>query len=371
MRRERRWERCIQHRGGETDDFLAEYLASTERKALLIAGAGFDPRATALFERVALHADRLRTVLIREQRPNPKRGHADSAVANISRIHELVPATSLAAVDVFDIDGAVVGGRKAVRALQNVDFEGVTDVFVDISAMSIGVSFPIIRYLMERRERQGGLRNVHLIVNQDAALDESIVPIPGDVVSAVHGFKGGASLNAKAQAAKLWLPQLAKGRGQALDRIRDEVKPHDTCPILPFPSRRPRLGDELAEHFMTALEQNWSVDPRNVIYAAEDDPLDLYRTVLRIDDIRQDVFAETGGSLLILSPTGSKLLAAGALLAALERDLPVVYLESIGYDFDRGDGLAGPAARTEFIHLWLEGDAYAGTRSPMKGISTP
>ena len=44
------------------------------------------------------------------------------------------------------------------------------------------------------------------------------------------------------------------------------------------------------------------------------------------------MFAGAGGSLLVLSPLGSKVMALGALMAALERDLPVAHLEPIGYD---------------------------------------
>ena len=68
------------------------------------------------------------------------------------------------------------------------------------------------------------------------------------------------------------------------------------------------------------------MDTRNIVYADEGDPLDLYRTILRLDDLRKPVFREVGGSLLVLSPLGSRVTALGALMAALERDLPVAYL---------------------------------------------
>ena len=38
--------------------------------------------------------------------------------------------------------------------------------------------------------------------------------------------------------------------------------------------------------------------------------------------------------MLILSPLGSKVMVLGALLAALDRDLPVVHLEYIGYELE-------------------------------------
>ncbi|MCI0430198.1 MAG: hypothetical protein L0210_06610 [Rhodospirillales bacterium] len=356
MSRHRRWDRCIEHRGAEVDPFVAQYFGAGDRNVLLIAGAGFDPRSTAVCARLAPIIPRMRGLFIQEQRPNPAGALVSRATQNIGQLtavlrnHELVP------VDIFGTDNAVVGGRNVVNAIHRQPFADVTDIVVDVSALSIGISYPIVRYLIERIAAGGTSQNLHIFVSPDAALDEAIIPIAGDTVGFVHGFKGGLALDANAAAAKLWLPQLARGRRVALQRIHDLVAPHDTCPILPFPSVGPRLGDELAEDYLTELESTWAVDTRNVVYAAEDDPLDLYRTVLRIDDLRRPVFESFGGSLLVLSPVGSKVLALGALMAALERNLPVVYLEAIGYELT----VATPAAPTEpdLIHVWLEGDAY-------------
>ena len=179
----------------------------------------------------------------------------------------------------------------------------------------------------------------------------------------MHGFKGGSTLDGTTKAAKLWLPQLAAGRRSTLGRLFTFVEPHDTCPILPFPARDPRLGDKLTEEFLTEFENTWSVDTRNIVYANESDPLDLYRTILKLDDFAvARGSAEVGGSLLVLSPVGSKVTALGALMAALERDLPVAYLESIGYDWV---GTTGTATTAELMHVWLEGDVYPTPRPPL------
>ena len=80
---------------------------------------------------------------------------------------------------------------------------------------------------------------------------------------------------------------------------------------------------------------------------------------MRIDDGRRRVFSEIGGSQIVLSPVGSKALSLGALMAALERDFTVMYVEAIGFevDFNRLDARElGPAG--EFVHLWLHGEAY-------------
>ena len=124
----------------------------------------------------------------------------------------------------------------------------------------------------------------------------------------------------------------------------------------------------LAEEYIVEFESAWKVDARDVVYADEQDPLHLYRTILRLDDLRKPVFRDAGGSILILSPLGTKVMSLGALMAALERDLPVAYLESIGYNFEPSAEPEMPAPH--LIHVWLEGDVYPQPRPRLKkGLS--
>ena len=359
-----RWDPCIAHRGDETRSFVQDYFKDPARKVLFVAGAGFDPRSAIVATELASVCKNIRAFLIKENRPNPVEDLVHMADTNKEKLaasfaqHDLVP------IEIFGLDGAVIGGRNVVSALNRQDFTGITDVAIDISALSVGTSFPLVRYLVERIERGKGPTNLHVFVAHEAALDDAIVPVAGDAPGYVHGFRGVSTLSQAAAAAKLWLPQLARERRGALVRLHAFVNPHDTCPILPFPASNPRLGDELANDFLSEFENAWSVDTRNIVYAAEDDPLDLYRTILKLDDLRRPVFEEFGGSLLVLSPVGSKIMGLGALMAALERDLPVAYLEAIGYNFsvlqpaDHGPPL--------LVHIWLEGDVYPRHRPALK-----
>lgn len=327
---------------------------------MLVAGAGFDPRSRAVATHLAAAGASIRALFIQENRPNPPQGQIDRARANTQGLLAAIAEREVIPVEIFGSDGAVVGSRTIIAALSRLGFEGVTDVVVDISALSVGTSFPIIRYFVELIGRGRGPINLHVFVAHDPRLDANIRSIPSDAPGYVHGFKGGSTLFGAAGAARLWLPQLAAGRRGALARLYDFVEPHDTCPILPFPASDPRLGDALATEYLTELESTWSVDTRNIVYADEGDPLDLYRTILRLDDLRQPVFAEAGGSMLVLSPLGSKVMALGALMAALERNLPVAHLEPIGYELDA----TAPAeiAEPNLVHVWLEGDAYRQSR---------
>ena len=99
-----------------------------------------------------------------------------------------------------------------------------------------------------------------------------------------------------------------------------------------FPSKELRKGGELAAtHYREELESIWGVGSQDFIYTDEERPLDIYRTIMRINEDRELVFKTFRGSMLILSPLGSRMPAIGMLMAALEGDFPVVYVETLNY----------------------------------------
>lgn len=361
MDHDRRWDPCVAHRCKEVDGFLAHYFTQLDRKVFLVAGAGFDPRSCAVVARLSKTVASVRALLIQEKRSNPLQNQSRQADANMGIVLDTLADRQVVPIEVFGPDGAVVGGRNIVSVLGKQNMDGVTDVIVDVSALSTGMSFPIIRYFIEHIDRGKRGLNLHVLVVHDPRLDDDIRSIDSDVPGYIHGFKGRSTLSDTADAAKLWLPQLAIGRRTALERLYHFIDPQDMCPIFPFPASNPRIGDTLAEEYlMKELETPWSVDTRNIVYVDEGDPLDLYRTILKLDDLRKPVFAETGGSMLVLSPLDSKVMALGALMAALERDLPVAHLEPIRYEFK--ETVPEKIDQPNLIHLWLEGDVYPQPR---------
>ncbi len=360
MGQERRWDPCVAHSGCVVDGFIKDYFAQKARKVLLVAGASFDPRSRAVATRLSETATSVQALLIQENRPNPPQDQSVRAGANTQALLAILAGQQVVPVEVFGHDGAVVGGRNIVNLLRQQDLEGVTDVVVDVSALSTGTSFPIIRYFVERIGGDKGTVNLHVFVVHDPRLDNDICSIDSDVPGYVHSFKGRSTLSGTADAARLWLPQLATGRRATLERLYGFIEPDDICPILPFPANDPRTGDKLAAEYLTEFENTWSVDTRDIVYADQGDPLDLYRTILRLDDLRKPVFAETGGSMLVLSPLGSKVMAIGALMAALEHNLPVAYIEPIGYKLKAT--VPEEIDQPNLIHIWLEGDVYPQPR---------
>ena len=355
-----RWVNCPSHRGDAVSDFLRRHFDDAKRRVLLVGGAGFDPRARVLpLQLDAILGNCLKTLLLKEERPETSTDLVSRADDNRAILTDALSDLVVESVDILSADLSVIGGRAAVRRLAAELSDIYTDVVVDLSALSSGIGFPLIRCALEWAERAPAERELHVVLAAHPVVDHSVHAIPLDKSKEIFGFKGQFGLESTSAAAKLWLPQLAYDQKDALNRIYDDVRPHDVCPILPFPSRDPRVGDSLLEHFSREILDTWEVAPKNVIFAAEGNPLDLYRTVLRIDDERAAVFREPGGSQLLLTPTGSKPLALGALMAAIERNLPVRYVESMGYrvEWQKVDQVT--ENQVELLHLWLAGEPYS------------
>jgi len=356
-----RWERCVMHRDGATPPFLAEWFSSPSRRVLLIGGAGFDPRSTVVAKLLSERSKAsLSTLLLREHRPLSPTGLMQGAEENIKFFKDKLTDLDIRDVQIFSPnDMALTGGRQVAEIARGIQWEDYTDVVIDCSALSRGIVFPLVKSVLDHPHSP---RNLHLLVIDQASLDDGIIAEPAERATTMHGFKGRLGLESSQQAAVLWLPQLVTGQQATLAKIFSglEPKPHDICPILPFPSQDLRKPEKLITEFRNELESTWQVDPRNVIFASEANPLDLYRSILRIDDERGEVFRETGGSLVVLSPIGSKLLSLGALMASIERDFPVVYVEALTYKFTPGLEVQSFSDK-KLVHLWLKGEAYENT----------
>ena len=353
------WDRCVDHYGQEVGDFFRLHFSEGHRKCLFIAGAGFDPRATLVAGHLSeTVGDRLSCLFIREERPDPDETLVARAEANLKSLQGMCTNNRVLIINVFSDDNAVVGGINAVSNMANIELDTYTDIVIDLSALSIGISFPIVKYVYDAVRGLRMQTNIHLLVVSNPELDSLISSAPNDRITEVRGFSRWDRLYGEDEKARLWLPQLSGGRKETLRLIFNAVVPHDTCPILPFPSDDPKTGDKLAVDFVAELENEWRVDTRNFVYADERNPLDIYRTILRIDDERKPVFQSFGGSVVILSPLGSKILAIGALMAALERQFPLVYVEALEYNvpWTRLDEVLADASKV--AHIWLYGEAY-------------
>lgn len=357
----RHWENCLAHFDDGVGEFITDYFAHPDRRCLLVAGAGFDPRTLRIAQKLAqTMAGRLSGLFIREDRGDPAESLQSMADANEAKLKSMVTSSSVTRIEIFSPDdGAPVGGHGIRSALRDYSWpEGLTDIVLDASALSMGVGFPAARLLLEHCEKTDGL-SLHLMIVSNPELDDRIIGEPSAQVQFVRGYSGPSGNYQPKPVARIWLPQLGRGRVETLRRIRSTHESiYKVCPVVPFPARSPRRADELLAEYQPQLTNEWQVDARDLIYASERNPLDCYRTIstlkIRYDRTVEGVFFPQ----IILSPFGSKVIAAGAMMAAIEHDLSVQYVETLRYEYNALDAKGSDGTSDMAVHLWLHGPVY-------------
>tara|TARA_R110002094_G_scaffold19562_8_gene31135 strand:+ start:4686 stop:5798 length:1113 start_codon:yes stop_codon:yes gene_type:complete len=362
-----RWrEKCVVHYDQAVTNFFFEHFQDKGRRCLIIGGAGFDPRSSEIVRCLSqVLGNRLQALMLKEERPDPGSELVRRANGNLELIRSYCTNLTVESLQIFAGDGAVIGGHNAIRVLKEFELSAFTDIVVDISALSLGISFPITSFIYQVAQKASADLNVHLTLLSNPTLDTAIHTEPNDVASRARGF-GVPELYGEDEKAILWLPVLSENKQHVLRTIYARVKPHDTCPILPFPSEDPQKGDRIAygvfksirSDFGGPLENEWSLEAQNFLYSDERRPLDIYRSILRIAEERERVFEVFGGSSIVLSPVGSKIPAIGALMAALECQFPVVYVEALAYTVDWAKVDSCAEAGSRMTHVWLYGNAY-------------
>jgi hypothetical protein len=345
-----RWSEAFSRRDGDLDAFIQAYFPSVAKNTLFVCGTGFDPRARVIADALSPAIGPLcQAWLLREERPSPHPSLTNAADRTTEHVQRNFPKSRIVRFDVFAEDGALAAGSNLARELPLADLEGISDVIIDFSSLSIGVAYPLAAWLSEQTV-EGEIKNVHFMIAYDSETDRRLGPrATGDQIHSPQGFRRPSS--ASPSAAVLWVPQLHRGQSEDLDRIAGDVRPDEIVPLLPFPTRRIREPEELILEYADVLN-GWGVDPRNVIYAAENDPLDVYRILVRVARERAQVFKHLGTSEVVLTPMGSKLVAMGALMAALEQQMSVRYVETLEYlplqDFPED-------RQYEKLSVWLNG----------------
>lgn len=360
------WDNAIAHFDDQVGTFVAEYFGQDDRKCLLIAAAGFNPRSRRVASLLAdVLGQRLNAIFIREERGKPDAVLVEAADMNEVALRKLVQCEILK-IDVFGDDDAPVAGSRIVRALGTYEIPSdVTDVVLDMTALSIGIGFPAARLLLEQCEDRANCA-FHLMIASSPEIEDKILSEPDSRPMAIRGFAGEDISSSNLKAAKVWVPQLAKGKSTALSEIgKTSGEWYKICPIVPFPAGEPRRADALIDEYQSHLVNSWEVDPRDIIYASERNPLDCYWTLSTFaKQYRQavtDIFAPT----IVVTPIGSKVVAAGALMAALEHNLTVQYIETVRYDFDPTE-TANDNDPEYLVHLLLSGPAYGDYGDDLK-----
>ena len=141
MAREK-WARCVHQKGADVTRFIDEFLAESHRRVLVIGGAGFDPRSTLLASKIAARlGNRSTGLFIRDERPNPSKELIVRGDKSAAALAALMTGSVVESIEIFASDGAVVGGRRVAALVDHMSLDSFSDIVVDFSALSKGLSF--------------------------------------------------------------------------------------------------------------------------------------------------------------------------------------------------------------------------------------
>jgi hypothetical protein len=371
MKQPNRWNHYVLERGDGLLRFWTHHLSGQPRRLLFILGKGFDPRmCLGLSTVLRLQQKGSCDVALLEFSESPT-SHSWSyqklVDANMATLRSLMEGrgkiTSMP-LEMRTGDGRRIASTSALNLFRRcADLGDYTDVIVDISSAPRGVYLPLIAKILHLIDQPGADPawlpvNFHLLAWEDIDLDARIkdngVEERADYLAP---FRGGMDREATAGQPRVWIPLLGEGQRVQLERIATLVAPDEISPVLPSPARNPRRGDNLVIDYHDLLFDSWGIEPKNFIYASEQNPFEVYRQVGRAICAYRDSFGPLGGAKFVLSALSSKLLSVGALLVAYdfkahEFDVGIAHIDCHGYDFEEPE----KAPEGELFGLWLAGE---------------
>lgn len=372
-----RWQNYHLASGSGVTELWGNLLVESRRRVLVIVGMGFDERMCLGVEtlfRVG-GGDRIQILAIAfdDESGNLPNELSELRDQNEQRLQSVAEASGAQidrrSIDLRSNDGRRVGGRAIARQFSDwASIEAYTDVVVDVSSLPRNLYFPLLARLLSLFDVNGGGTspvNLHALVAHAPAMDAAI-QVAGieDEATFLHGFSSAEfELEASRQQPRVWLPILGSGRQGELDRLVALVTPDEICPVLPSPAQNPREADNLLLEYRDFLFDQYAVEPRNIIYASEENPFEVYRQIVRSVRHYRTALASLGGCKVVISAMSSKLASLGGLLAAHELrfaeptakvDVGIAHVETQGYTLSPTPG-SPPAV---LYNLWLAGESY-------------
>jgi hypothetical protein len=360
-----RWDPYVLHAGRALREHWESRFAAGAKVALL-QGVGFDPRMCLVLElmRELAPVDSVDVWAVSLGAPGNATAHA-AASANAEQFAGLLEGGDRHDLDV-SASGLEETARRAAGAIGSLDALGaVTDIVVDVNALPRPVFFPLVAkllYLCDQRHAEAP--NLHVLAGDAAWLDAEIHAEGIDEHAAwLHPFAGTFGVEATLHVPRIWMPVLGEGTATQLERISELITPAEVCPLLPFPSRDPRRGDELFLEYQAVLFDQLRTDSGTVMYAAESNPFQIYRRLRQSTIEHAETLTPLGGCKTAYSALSSKLVAVGVLLVAYElRDLNieigVADIGAQGHTLNRRYSGEEVHERTELVGLTLSGDCY-------------
>jgi len=376
-----RWLDYFLRHGIQHEKFWNEYLKEGKKDILMVLGIGFDPRMCMGVDSIlkaggegkrdviAIEFHRYPSDISHSEDLDNYTSQQNQKNENLKKIDKFIEARGkkiIKNVQLFTSDGRIIGSRKSAEIIGIDDIINYSDIIIDISALPRYIYFPLIGkllYILDQNLLRGSIKypNLFVIVAENADIDRGIKDEEiEETANYMYGFASDLESEATENIPKIWIPILGEFQIRQLEKIFNLVNPEEICPILPSPSVNPRRGDDLLIEYRDFLFDRLNVEPRNIIYAAEQNPFEVYKQIIRTFKHYNEVLLPLGGCKVAISAVSSKLMSIGALLAAYElkncgASIGIANVETREYGFDSS---LNSTNNSVLFTLWLKGECY-------------
>ncbi len=363
----KRWKNNFQVYGDDFFPFWQKFLNERKRNLLLISGLGFDPRTTLAIEQIIQaggEGDRKAFVLDFVKNEQENTGRYKNLVSdNQENLKKILGDVDyeIKRIIMRSLENHNIGGRNVTKIIGSDTIQSYTDIIIDISAMPRGIFFPLISKAIALIDKVDNTVNLHVVVSENSKLDADIKTEGlAERASFIHGF-GNVEVEKYENLPKVWVPVLGENKLEQIKILRENISPHETCPILPFPSVDIRRGDKLLTEYKSIFLDDLSIEMRDITYVDEQNAFQAYRTILDIIMRYQKSFSLFDGCKTIISVLSSKLLSIGALLAAFElkkhkKVIGVLHVDSEDFNFTLSNEQV--LNDSTLYNIWITGEPY-------------
>lgn len=353
------WENYVLLKNQECESYFDKKV---DEQVLFILGAGFDERMCEGIKKLGKIKKSMDVWLIRfEEAPNSDSLKYSLRVeANLEVLKKLVSPNRICEKEIkmWNTSGEnerpVSDPNSAKFVSNNInELQKYDSIVVDISALPQNIYFILLDKLLYNFYEK---KKIYIIACENYVVDKKTNPVGID--EHAHYFMGyGATGNVNEDKPVIWMPVLGECDKMRLERCYDFIMQNaeyqEICPMVPFPSINERRADEILIKFRKQLFDTWKIEKKNIIYASETNPFQVYRRICEtvehysnvlqpLDDNSQDA---TQSCRFVFTALTSKLMAIGAFLAAfnLKRENYIINIAGLynrGYEVKGGTGEA-------------------------------
>ena len=364
-----RWDNYV---FGSEDEATIELMragTSADCASLYVLGVGLDPRCLEGLTRFLSVGRPAASRVVRIELPRPTASSQTSAVnyaaKHLSKFESLTRDLEVQTIPYPVVESPSSAGPAIARRVTDPEYlRGVGHLVLDVSSLPSKLYFSILKAMLNASEL--GLASssrfagqIQVIACENPSLDKAITEQGVSTAAFVGGFRPHGQAATDGDGTIVWTPVIGEGAGTALRAVHSFLEPDDICPVLPFPSWDPRRADTLVLEHGTVLFDAFQVRGSDIVYADERNPFDLYRKLCDLDHDYKAALAPLGPTMVVPSSHGSKLLSLGLVLAAYERQMPLVATVATDYAINEMVDIEEVGDDNRLCCLWLAGEPYA------------